>query len=163
MIIGGMGLFAACELFKKVDWEKSKNILNPKKRGYKRRKNSSKTIESTLCAGVYSINPGHKASQCQAIKSVEDHRLVFSKKKLCFNCTGTQHRAYRCRSNKLCANCDSKHHSFICGNYENVLLTTTSNMYSSLAVIINMEGITCSTLIGTGAGASYISFTVVNK
>ena len=39
---------------------------------------------------------GHKAIECEIIKSVADRKLILSKKKLCFNCTGTKHRASDC-------------------------------------------------------------------
>ena len=58
--------------------------------------------------------------------------------------------------------CNSRHCIFICGKNENVLLTN-SHTYSSPAVITSIEGITCCTLIDTGAGASYISSTVINE
>ena len=46
-----------------------------------------KSKKQTARACVYCEKQGHKASQCESVKSVEDRRLIISKKKLCFNCT----------------------------------------------------------------------------
>ena len=92
--------------------------------------------------------------------------MILSKKKLCVNCTGPNHRASDCRSNKTCTNCKGKHHTSICEKTSNVLLTTNDKHVTYLLVIIDTKGIKCHAIIGTGGGASYASFTLfdlINK
>ena len=101
-----------------------KNILNNDQKHKREGVFQTKGQKQTLRACGYCDNQGHKASQFQSVKSVEDRRLILSKKKLDFNCTGTKHEASDCRSNKLCLICNSKHHASICDKNENVLLTT---------------------------------------
>ena len=74
----------------------------------------TKEQKQTARACVYCEKQGHKASQCEPVKSVEDRRLIISKKKLCFNCTETKHRATDYHRNKLCLICNSKHHNSMC-------------------------------------------------
>ena len=72
------------------------------------------------------------------------------------------HRASDCRSNKLCLNCNSKHHTSIYDKCDNVLQTTNSNTCAYPVVIINIEGIKCRALVDTGSGANYVSSTIIN-
>ena len=39
---------------------------------------------------VYCEKYGHKASDCKTVSDIEERRLILSKKKLCFICTGTK-------------------------------------------------------------------------
>ena len=98
----------------------------------------------------------------ESVKSVEDRRLILSKKKLCFNCTGTKYRASDCRSNKLCLISNSKHHTSICDKNENVLLITNSDACVYPLVTVSIEGIECCALVDTTAGAFYVSSTIVS-
>ena len=43
-----------------------------------------------------------KLVSVEGVKSVENCKLILSKKKLCFNCTRTKHKFSDCRSIKLC-------------------------------------------------------------
>ena len=52
-------------------------------------------------ACVYYEKPGHKFSECELVSGNREHRLILSKKKLCFNCTGPKHCASDCRSNDI--------------------------------------------------------------
>ena len=139
-----------------------KNILNNDPKYKRENVFHSKEQKQTPRACVYCDKQGHKASECEIVKSVADRKLILSKKKLCFNCTGTKHRASDCRSNKLCLNCNSKHHTSICDKCDNVLLTTNSNACAYPVVIINIEGIKCRALVDTGSGANYVSSTIIN-
>ena len=55
--------------------------------------------------------PRHKSRECESLSVTPERRLILSKKKLCFSCTGPKHHASDCRSNKTCSNC--KHHTSI--------------------------------------------------
>ena len=37
--------------------------------------------------------PGYKSSECELLSETHERRLILSKKKLCFNCTVSKHRA----------------------------------------------------------------------
>ena len=52
----------------------------------------TKEQKQTSLACLYCDKQGHKASQCESVKGVEDRRLMLSKNKLCFNSTGANHR-----------------------------------------------------------------------
>ena len=108
---------------------------------------------------VYCEKPGHKSSECELVSETPERRLILSKKKLCFNCTGPKHRASDCRSNKTCANCKGKHHTSICEKTSNVLLTTNYNHATYPLVTIDIEGIKRCALIDTVARASYALLT----
>ena len=112
---------------------------------------------------VYCEKPCHKSSECELVSETPERRLILSKKKLCFNCTGPKHCASDYRSNKTCANCKAKHHTSICEKTSNVLLTTNDNRVTYPLVVIDIEGIKCRTLIDTGAGASYASSTLIDR
>ena len=85
---------------------------------------------------VYCEKPGHKSSECELISGTPERRLILSKKKLCFNCTGSKHRVPDCRSNKTCANCKGKHHTSICEKTSNVILTANDNHVTDLLLLI---------------------------
>ena len=112
---------------------------------------------------VYCEKPGHKSCECKLVSGTPELRLILSKTKLCFNCTGSKHHASDRRSNKTCANCKGKHHTSICEKTSNVLLTTNDNHVTYPLVIIDIEGIKCRALIDTGAGASYASSTLIDR
>ena len=95
---------------------------------------------------VYCEKPGHKSSECELVNETPERRLILSKKKLCFNCTGPKHRASDCCSNKTSANCKLKHHTSICGKTSHVLLTTNDNHVTYPLVIIDIEGTKCRAL-----------------
>ena len=82
------------------------NILNSGQKHKREGVFQTKEQKQTTRTCVYCNKQGRKASQCESVKSVEDRRLILSKKKLCFNCTGTKHRASDCRSNKSCLICN---------------------------------------------------------
>ena len=83
-----------------------KNILNNdqkhKMEGVFKTKEQKQTARACVCCE----KQGYKSSQCESVKSVEDRRLIISKKKLCFNCTEVKHRATDYRRNKLCLICN---------------------------------------------------------
>ena len=87
--------------------------------------------------------------------------LILSKKKLCFDCPGTGQRASYCRSIKLCLICNSKHHTSICDKKKNILLTADNNACTNTLIVVNIERIKYRALVDTGAGASYVSWTLI--
>ena len=69
------------------------NILNNDQKHKRENVFQTKEQKQLPYACVYCDKQGQKASQCESVKSVEDRRLILSKKKRCFNCTGTKHIA----------------------------------------------------------------------
>ena len=96
------------------------------------------------------------------VSDIEEHRLILSKKKLCFNCTGTKHRDSACLSNRSCVKCKGKHRSSICDKTTTTLLAASSCFITYLVVLIEIEGITCRALIDIGAGVFYASSILIN-
>ena len=70
----------------------SKIIPSPEK-GFKRENVYQTNDKNYKCRGVYFEKSGHKPSDCKTVSDIEELRLILSKKKICFNCTGTKHRA----------------------------------------------------------------------
>ena len=134
---------------KKWTDRKSQNILNNDQKHKREDVFQTREQKQTPRTCIYCDKQGHKDSQCESVKSVKDLRLIPSKKKLCFNCTGTKHRISDFRSKKLCRIYSLKHHTSICDKNENVLLTKNSNAYTDLLVIFNIEWIKCCTLVDT--------------
>ena len=121
-----------------MDYLKSEN--NPEK-GFKRENAyqiKDKNYKHRDC--FYCEKSGHKVSDCKTVSDIEERRLILSKKKLCFSCTRTKHRTSECLSNRSCVKCKGKHHSSICDNTTNTLLTTSSCSVTYHVVIIEIEG-----------------------
>ena len=112
---------------------------------------------------VYCDKEGHKSTECKTVAKVSERRLILSQKRLCFNCTGSKHRASECRSTKTCLTCKEKHHTSICEKGSNMLLTTNTSLVTYPVLVIEVEGVKCQALIDTGAGSSYASSKLINK
>ena len=123
---------------------------------------------------VYCQSKEHKSIECSVVSSSNERKRFLAEKKLCFNCTGEQHRASRCQSNRSCMKCGQRHHSSICDKESNlhrqsdlVKTSSSSNTQPFLltrepsviypVVVIQINGIKCRALLDTGAGSSYIS------
>ena len=117
--------------------------------------------KSRVC--VYCDKEGRKSSECKTVAKVLERRLILSQKRLCFNCTGSKHRASECRSTKTCLTCKEKHHTSICEKGSNMLLTTNTSLVTYPVLVIEVEGVKCQALIDTGAGSSYASSKLINK
>ena len=71
------------------------------KRNFKLPLPAFNTHQSKLRSGnqcVYCEDDNHRAINCTKVTSVHERQKILSEKKLCFNCTGTRHRADECRS-----------------------------------------------------------------
>ena len=113
---------------------------------------------------VYCKSGEHKSFDCDKIKGVSERRKYLSDNKLCFNCTGTRHRAAKCRCKTTCQKCNGKHHSSICDKNSNqLLLATGGGQVVYPVVVVEVEGIVCRALLDTGAGSSYASATLIEK
>ena len=90
---------------------------------------------------MYCEKPGHKATECKTVSDIEDCWLILSKKKLCFSCTRTKHRAFECVSNRSCVKCNEKHHSLISDKTTTARLTTSSCSVTYPVVLIEIKGV----------------------
>ena len=117
--------------------------------------------KSRVC--IYCDKEGRKSSECKTVAKVSERRLILSQKRLCFNCTGSKHRASECRITKTCLTCKEKHHTSICEKSSNMLLTTNTSLVTYPVLVIEVEGVKCRVLIDTGAGSPYASSKLLNK
>ena len=109
---------------------------------------------------VYCEKPDHKSVNCKTVASVDERKRVLSNKHLCFNCTGTRHKAVDCRCRVVCEVCQKKHHTSICDRLGEQLMTATSAGKTAvihLVVVVKVQGVRCRALLDTGAGSSYAS------
>ena len=96
-------------------------------------------------------------------------RRILSEKRLCYNCTGGNHRADECKSRLLCQKCTRKHHTSICSTRENDFkpLLVAAGMPNARViypvVVVEVEGVKCRAFLDTGAGSSYASAALLNR
>lgn len=113
---------------------------------------------------VYCKSSEHKSVDCEKIKGVADRRKYLSANKLCFNCTGTKHRAAECLCKFFCQKCNGKHHTSICDKISNqLMLATGEGLVVYPVVVVKVEGVMCRALLDTGAGSSYASATLIER
>ena len=85
---------------------------------------------------------------------------------MCFNCTGTKHRAADCKSRSRCQKCGKRHHTSICTQGGQLLTAAAAGNKERVVyaiVKVNVEGILCRALLDTGAGSSYASAALLDK
>ena len=115
---------------------------------------------------VYCEETGHKPSDCGKLATLREQKRVLTEKQLCFNCTGTKHKAVECRSQGGCMFCKRKHHTSICdraGSTEHMLVATGDTSVTYPVVVVNGEGIKCQALLDTGAGSLYTSSALLER
>ena len=104
---------------------------------------------------VYCGSAEHKSLDCSKVISVAERKKHLSEKRLCFNCTGTRHRAAECRITRSCQKCNGRHHTSICDKEDpQLLLTTYEDAVIYPVVVVNVDGIKCRALLDTGAGSA---------
>lgn len=113
---------------------------------------------------IYCDEENHKAASCKKINKLEERRKIVSDKKLCFNCTGSGHRAVNCPSRIRCQHCKNKHHTSLCDKVTRTpSLATTQDPVIYPTVMVQVNGVKCLALLDTGAGSSYASNTLINR
>ena len=125
--------------------------------------------------GVYCDRETHRSWECDSVTSPTECRRILQSKRLCFNCTGTQHNASQCRSRTSCVHCKQKHHLSICDRSTTVARQTTTSGGVALTVtqegekvchpivLVKLNGVTCRALLDTGATASYASGYILDR
>ena len=124
------------------------------------RSSQAQQKEERVRGCVYCEKPDHKSVNCKTVASVDERKRVLSNKHLCFNCTGTRHKAVACRCRVVCEVCQKKHHTSICDRLGEQLMTATSARKTAvihLVVVVKVQGVRCRALLDTGAGSSYAS------
>ena len=86
-------------------------------------------------------------------------------KQLCFNCTGSRHRASECKFRSGCQICSRRHHTSICDKptSRDQMMTTTSVERKGVVypmVTVDVNCFKCRALLDTGAGISFASSTL---
>ena len=96
--------------------------------------------------------------------NVAQRKKYLSEKRLCFNCTGTRHRAADCRIVRSCQKCNGRHHTSICDrDSQQMLLATGEGAVIYPVVVVDVHGIKCRALLDTGAGSSYASAALIER
>ncbi|XP_028415664.1 uncharacterized protein LOC114539027 [Dendronephthya gigantea] len=126
---------------------------------------------------VYCNEIDHMSINCPKLVTSAERKKYLSDKRLCFNCTGADHRASDCRSRFACTKCKRRHHTSICDapgdtkppaapSNDTLLNTATCASNRSVVypvVVVNINGVKCRALIDTGAGSSYASSALLDK
>ena len=105
-------------------------------------------------------------AESKTVVTVDDRKKVLSNKRLCFNCTGSKHRAEDCKSRSLCQICQRRHHTSICNSVSNQLMTATTMERQTViypVVVVAVLGVKCRALLDTGAGSSYASAALLDR
>ena len=113
---------------------------------------------------VYCELREHKSVDCGKVVGVALRKKYLSEKRLCFNCTGTRHRAAECRIVRSCQKCNGRHHTSICDrDSQQMLLATGEGAVIYPVVVVVVDGIKCRALLDTGAGSSYASAALIKR
>ena len=115
---------------------------------------------------VYCGKQDHRSVDYKTVVTVGDRKKVLSNKRLCFNCTGSKHRADDCKSRSLRQICQRRHHTSICNSVTNQLMTATTMERPTViypVVVVEVLGVKCRALLDTGAGSSYASAALLDR
>ena len=114
---------------------------------------------------VYCEDTDHNSTYSKEVESIAERKKVLVEQKLCFNCTGKQHRASDRRSKGTCSTCNERCHSSIGSKPYPSVPTTSSTGQGDVThpvVVILVNGIKCRALLDTGARNSYVSAGLMN-
>ena len=120
-----------------------RNPCLPRKKRSEFPSGSSYNTQQRICS-VYCDKPDDKSIDCGSVTKPGERRQILQRKRLCFNCTGSGHRASECKSRSKCRVCDRKHHSSICEKppKENLMTTNQGNerhVYIQLWLLMCIE------------------------
>ena len=145
----------------------SSDVSNPQERRRERSYQAKVKSESSSKTCAYCDSADHKSYECKVITGVEDRKKLLSEKRLCFNCTGSSHRAATCRQ-RGCFICKKRHHTSICDTLKEDAeagVTMCSGEKSNVVypiVVVRVNGVKTRALLDTGGGSSYASSTLLN-
>ena len=115
---------------------------------------------------VYCEKPDHRSDDCKTVNTLDERKRLLSNKHVCFNCTGSKHRAVDCRSRSLCQICQKRHHTSICDRLGDQLMTATSLGKSTViyaVVVVEVQEVKCLALLDTDAGNSNASAALIDS
>ena len=115
---------------------------------------------------VYCEKPDHRSDDCKTVTTLDERKRLLSNKHLCFNCTGSKHRAVDCRSRSLCQICQKRHHTSFCDRLGDQLMTATSLGKSTViypAVVVEVQEEKCLALLDTDARNSNASAALIDS
>eukprot|EP00795_Rhopilema_esculentum_P014825 gene14825-5942_t len=108
----------------------------------------------------------HKPINRQQVISPEARKQLVSKKGLCLNCLGANHRASECKCQQGCSKCGARHRSSICNQSreptDQTMLTSETRHVTYPVVLVKINGVKCRALLDTGEGSSYASATLID-
>ena len=166
-------LVAALQAWTERNPIEAKREEKPQESPYKRRDKplrvyQTRQAEHKTRACVYCETTEHKSSACNTVTEITERKKLLTEKRLCYNCTGANHRASECKSKMTCQNCAKRHHSSICDQKiaaEKMLTARCPDEAEVVypVVIIEVEGVKCRALLDTGAGSSYASAKLLDQ
>ena len=115
---------------------------------------------------LFCESPVHNAINCHKVLNLVERKKIFLEKRLCFNCTGSKHRAEDCKSKSTCQNCNARHHTSLCDKSKTCKPGMTANSVGNTSVIqpvvvVKIGGFKFRALLGSGASHSYASSTAI--
>ena len=136
----------------------------PKNGSYQTCQKEPKRIPCVYCESVT-----HQSVNCDKVITLQERRRELNGKQLCFNCTGTNHKAPERRCSAYCKFCNQRHHSSICTEKvaqqppEPMLVATGKGSVTYPVVVVSVGGIHCHALLDTGAGSSCASAALLHR
>ena len=123
--------------------------------------------QTTTRGCLFCESRDHRAIDCDKVVSLKQRKKIFLDKRLCFNCTGSRHRAEDCKSKSTCQNCHARHHTSLCDRVQASEPGMTANNIGNTAVIhpvvvVRIAGYKFRALLDSGASHSYASSTAIN-
>ncbi|KAK3751387.1 hypothetical protein QZH41_002580 [Actinostola sp. cb2023] len=116
----------------------------------------------TLNFNVQSLETLGKTRECWSmLKSSDERKKHLKDNKLCFNCTGSGHRADKCRSRGTCTKCNRKSNQSGEGTPA-MTATQTGGKMCHPVVVVTVNGVKCRALLDTGSTSTYISGLLVD-
>ena len=136
------------------------NNKREKRRPFYGKRNDGNQTTARGC--LFCEHSDHKAIDCDKNVSVKQRKKIFLDKRLCFNCTGSRHRAEDCRRKSTCQNCHARHHTSLCDRVQACEPRITANNIGNTAVIHPVVVVTIGrykfrALLDSGARHSYTS------
>ena len=115
---------------------------------------------------LFCESPVHNAINCHKVLNLVERKKIFLEKRLCFNCTGSKHRAEDCKSKSTCQNCNPGHHMSLCKKSKTREPGMTANSVGNTLVIqpvvvVKIGRFKFRALLDSGASHSYASSTAI--
>ena len=153
----------------KLEAPRSKNMG-----GYQEKREKSRLFYSqhgdhdakTSHGCLFCESPDHNAINCDKVVNLVERKKIFLEKRLCFNWTGSKHRAEDCKSKSTCQNCNAWHDTSLCNKSKTCEPGMTANSVVNTSVIqpvvvVKIGRFKFRALLDSGASHSYASSTAI--